>query len=227
MPLDPYLRTRRLIVRGELRPGERVTEAALAALLGVSRTPVREVMRKLLAEGLLVLDGGGERPRVAVAPVGPADVEELYRAAGALEGIAARRVAMLTPARRKALARELRLRERAFRAAARAKPVDYDALFAAHDAVHRALMGACAGPATLALLETLRPRLDRYEWLYAPLIGPDFRATYAEHAAIIRAVASGEGVACERAVRRNWFAGGKRLAAALRATMRHEAGSTI
>lgn len=212
---DPYQRTRRLIVRGELRPGERVTEAALSERLGVSRTPVREVMRRLLAEGLLTWDGGGARPRVAVTPVSPDDVEQLYEAAGALEGVAARRVSRLGSDERKALAKELRRRERAFRAAARAKPVDYDALFTAHDAVHRTLMAACAGPATTVLLETLRPRLDRYEWLYAPMIGPDFRATYAEHAAIIRAVEAGDGPACERAVRRNWFSGGKRLAAAL------------
>ena len=193
-----------------------MTEAELATRLGVSRTPAREAMRRLLAEGLLVRAGGGERPRLAVTPVGPEDVTELYEAAGALEGVAARRVSTLTPVARKALAKELRRRERAFRSAARAKPIDYDALFTAHDAVHRALMSACAGPATHTLLEALRPRLDRYEWLYAPLIGPDFHDTYAEHAAIIRAVEAGDGVACEKAVRRNWFEGGKRLARALR-----------
>ena len=212
IPADPYLQLRRLVVRGELRPGARVTEAELATRLGVSRTPAREAMRRLLAEGLLVPAGGGERPRLAVTPVGPEDVRELYEAAGALEGVAARRVSALTPDARMALAKELRRRERAFRSAARAKPVDYDALFAAHDAVHRTLMSACAGAATHTLLEALRPRLDRYEWLYAPLIGPDFHDTYAEHAAIIRAVEAGDGPVCEKAVRRNWFNGGKRLA---------------
>ena len=46
-----------------------------------------------------------------------------------------------------------------------------------------------------ALFETMRPRLDRYEWLYAPLIGPDFSATYAEHAAIVAAVRAGGAAA--------------------------------
>ena len=212
---EAYVKTRRLIVRGQLRPGARVAEAELAARLGVSRTPAREAMRRLLAEGLLVPNGGGERPRVAVGPVSAKDVEELYAAAGALEGIAARRVSSLPDDRRRELLRVLKSRERAFRAAARARPIDYDALFEAHNAVHDALMQACAGPATRTLLDTLRPRLDRYEWLYAPIIGPDFRATFAEHAAVIRAVAAGDGPACERALRRNWFEGGKRLAAAL------------
>jgi DNA-binding GntR family transcriptional regulator len=212
---DAYAQIRRLVVRGELGPGARITEAELALRLGVSRTPAREAMRRLLAEGLLVPNGGGERPRVAVAPVSAADVEELYEAAGALEGIAARRVSALSDAPRRTLARDLKAREREFRAAARARPLDYDALFAAHDAVHHTLIDACVGPTTLVLLNSLRPRLDRYEWLYAPVTGPDFRETFAEHAAIIRAAADGDGVACERAVRRNWFNGGKRLAAAL------------
>jgi len=214
-PADVCARVRQLIVRGDLPPGARVAEAELAGKLGVSRTPAREAMRRLLAEGLLVPDGGGERPRLRVAPVGPDDVRQLYEAAGALEGVVMRGLTDLPAPERRALAKTMRDRERAFRRAARARPIDYDALFIRHDAFHRAMMDALAGPATRVLLETLRPRLDRYEWLYAPMIGPDFTETYAEHAAIIRAVAAGDGPAAERAVRRNWFRGGKRLAAAL------------
>ena len=214
-PADVCDRVRQLIVRGELSPGTRVAEAELAGKLGVSRTPAREAMRRLVAEGLLVPDGGGERPRLRVAPVGPDDVRQLYEAAGALEGVVMRGLTELPAAERRALAKTLRDRERAFRRAARARPIDYDILFVRHDAFHRAMMDALAGPATRVLLETLRPRLDRYEWLYAPMIGPDFHDTYAEHAAIIRAVSAGDGPAAERAVRRNWFRGGARLAGAL------------
>lgn len=42
-----------MILREELRPGERVTEAALAERLGVSRTPIRNVLPRLAAEGFL------------------------------------------------------------------------------------------------------------------------------------------------------------------------------
>jgi DNA-binding GntR family transcriptional regulator len=214
---DACARLRALVVRGRLAPGARISEAELAARLGVSRTPAREAMRRLVAEGLLVPDGGGARPRLAVAPVSAEDAEELYQAAGALEGVAARGIAALPAGARRALAAALREREERFRRATRVRPLDYDQLFDRHNAVHRALLDACAGPATRALLETLRPRVDRYEWLYAPLIGPDFSATFAEHAAIIRAVRRGGAAACERAVRANWFEGGKRLVRALTA----------
>lgn len=57
--------------------------------------------------------------------------------------------------------------------------VDYDKLFEFHDASHRELLRDAIGPETAALLEVIRPHLDRYEWFYAPLIGPDFTATHA------------------------------------------------
>ena len=149
---------------------------------------------------------------MAAAPVGPADVVELYQAAGALEGIVARRVGSLSPTDRRRLATDLRQRDAAFRAATRQRRLDFDALFERHDAFHRALHDACAGSTIRALFDTLRPRLDRYEWLYAPLIGPDFSATYAEHAAIVDAIRDGSASGAERAVRANWFNGGDRLA---------------
>ena len=43
---------RQAILRGELKPGERLMEIHLAQKLGVSRTPVREAIRKLELEGL-------------------------------------------------------------------------------------------------------------------------------------------------------------------------------
>ena len=46
---------RQAILKGELKPGERLMEIALAEKLGVSRTPIREAMRKLELEGLVVM----------------------------------------------------------------------------------------------------------------------------------------------------------------------------
>ena len=45
---------RRAILRGELKPGERLMEIQLANKLGVSRTPIREAIRKLELEGLVL-----------------------------------------------------------------------------------------------------------------------------------------------------------------------------
>ena len=46
---------RQAILRGELKPGERLMEIQLADKLGVSRTPIREAIRKLELEGLVLM----------------------------------------------------------------------------------------------------------------------------------------------------------------------------
>jgi DNA-binding GntR family transcriptional regulator len=212
-----YQRLRSLIVRGRLGPGARVTESGVATDLRVSRTPVREALHHLVRDGLLmpVNGGGGGRTRLVVAPMEAATLIELYRLAGALEGLAARELALLSPADRARLARQLGTAERAFRREAAHRPVDYDRLFQRHDAVHRTLIDACAGAEVRAALDSIRPRLDRFEWYYAPLVGPDLQATYREHAAIIRAARGGTAQSIEQAVRANWFNGAVRLARAL------------
>ena len=57
MPLRDVVFTslREAIIKGELRPGERLLEIQLAEQLGVSRTPVREAIRKLELEGLVTM----------------------------------------------------------------------------------------------------------------------------------------------------------------------------
>jgi DNA-binding GntR family transcriptional regulator len=214
-PADPYRRLRDLIVRGRLAPAAPLVEADLAARLKVSRTPVREALQRLRRDGLAVITGGGERPRLAVSPLSRDAVDELYRAAGALEGVAARSVAQMPAAERVALASTMAGHDVAFRKAARTAARQWDVLFEAHDAFHRALQDAAAGPHTRALLDALRPQVDRYEWFFAPLTGPDFSATYAEHDAIVAAVRDGTATGIERAVRANWFNGGARLTAAI------------
>ncbi len=74
-------RLRAAIVRGELKPGERLTEDELAAWLGVSRTPVREALTRLAAFGLVDLDANrGAR----VALLDPDEMLDLVQVSQAL-----------------------------------------------------------------------------------------------------------------------------------------------
>lgn len=84
------LQIREMILRGELAPGDRVTEADMAARLGLSRTPVRQALPALALEGLLVRSG--ERG-FAVRQFSPSDSLDALRLRAVLEGYAARRVA--------------------------------------------------------------------------------------------------------------------------------------
>lgn len=84
---DAYQRLIAQIRAGSLRPGDRLTETDLAMRLGISRTPVREAIRALEADGLVV-----HIPRVgaSIRRLGYSEVTELYEMRMVLEGTAAR-----------------------------------------------------------------------------------------------------------------------------------------
>jgi DNA-binding GntR family transcriptional regulator len=85
-----YDRLRGEIIAGALAPDERLSEPVLAARLGVSRTPVREALRRLEAETLVVEQPTGG---VRVAPLDVADARQVYEVRARLEGLLARRAA--------------------------------------------------------------------------------------------------------------------------------------
>jgi GntR family transcriptional regulator, vanillate catabolism transcriptional regulator len=81
------LGVRELVLDGELSPGDRVPEIALAQRLGVSRTPLRIALTTLAHEGLLEsLRGGG----FVVRSFTRADIADAIELRGVLEGLAAR-----------------------------------------------------------------------------------------------------------------------------------------
>jgi DNA-binding GntR family transcriptional regulator len=81
-----YQALRQGILQGDLAPGERLRSDALASDLRVSRTPVREALRKLEAEGLVERAGSG----LIVREFSEKDLTELFYVREALEGMAAR-----------------------------------------------------------------------------------------------------------------------------------------
>jgi GntR family transcriptional regulator, vanillate catabolism transcriptional regulator len=83
-----------MILSGELRPGERLTEAGLAERMGLSRTPIRVVLPALAAEGLL--DPVGRRG-YAVKAFSETESLQALNLRAALEGLAARALAERGP----------------------------------------------------------------------------------------------------------------------------------
>lgn len=84
---EAYARLLVEIRHGRLKPGERITEAEIAARLEISRTPVREAIRMLETDGLV-----SHRPRVGatIRKLDYAEVTELYEMRAVLESTAAR-----------------------------------------------------------------------------------------------------------------------------------------
>jgi GntR family transcriptional regulator, vanillate catabolism transcriptional regulator len=130
---------REMVLRGKLRAGERVTEAAVAARLGMSRTPVRQALPVLAQEGLLVEH---ETRGYVVKRVSTAEILDAIDLRGVVEGLAARRIAergvarTLCGALRKCLADGDRILDRShLEESDRALYADMDARF--HDLIVR------------------------------------------------------------------------------------------
>jgi len=81
---------RERIIRGELAPGARIVERTIAAELQLSRTPVREALKLLRADGLIeILRNSGAR----VTIYSPEEMLSLFDVISVLEGLAAERLA--------------------------------------------------------------------------------------------------------------------------------------
>jgi DNA-binding GntR family transcriptional regulator len=81
---------REAILKGTLKPGERVSEPDLAERFGISRTPIREAFRQLESEGYLQVV---PRKGAVVASLSERDIEEFYAIKIILEGFAAKMAA--------------------------------------------------------------------------------------------------------------------------------------
>jgi GntR family transcriptional regulator of vanillate catabolism len=89
-PAPVIVRLREMIARGDLAPGQRLTEVDLAAQMGVSRTPIRQALPALAQEGLLARVGARG---YEVRAFNVRDILDGLEVRGAIEGLAARAVA--------------------------------------------------------------------------------------------------------------------------------------
>jgi DNA-binding GntR family transcriptional regulator len=136
-----YQVIRAAIIDGRIASGSPVAEPALAKELGVSRTPVREALRKLDEVGLVSLQPGG---RAVVVTLSENSLRETYELREALEGMAARLAAQRIG---DAAGEQI---ERAARASLDAAQAGDDAGFRAHDADFHTRVSTAAGNDRLA-----------------------------------------------------------------------------
>jgi DNA-binding GntR family transcriptional regulator len=146
-----YLQVLQRIQDGSLTPGSKVRDAAIAAELGVSRTPVREAMLRLAREGLLVADAGrGFR----LTRLDRTELREIGSILAALEPLALEQSPEAGPERLARLSDIVRRLEHA--------RGDMAACIALDDEFHRVLLEDCPNRRLLELVATLRRALRRY-----------------------------------------------------------------
>lgn len=176
--LHAYLRE--CILDGTLEPGTKLSQVALAEQLGVSRTPLREVLRMLQEEGLVEIE---PNQRTRVAGLDPQELDELYASRILLETLALS-VSIETfgpddAKRAKSLLTTMRTSGR---------KGDVRAWFAAHREFHR-MMYTAVGEGLQRQLCAYADRSTRYIRIYQLAEPTDWqRDGDAEHQAILDAV---------------------------------------
>lgn len=148
---------RQRILSGELPPGSAISEASYAEQLGVSRTPVREVFRRLADEGLLEI-----RPQVGtfVAPIRLAAVHDSQFVRETLECRTVR-----IAAERATSADDLALRAHLERQRPAVQAGNYLAFFPADEALHVELIRMAGREAIWAVIQDVKTQLDRVRYL--------------------------------------------------------------
>ena len=170
---------RRAILRGELKPGERLMEIQLANKLGVSRTPIREAIRKLELEGLVLMI---PRKGAEVAEITEKNLRDVLEVRCALEELA---VQLACERIDKRGIKELHTAADRFRDVLGSD--DITQIAQADEAFHDVIFTATDNERLIQLLNNLREQMHRYriEYLkkkecYPQLLG--------EHEAIISAI---------------------------------------
>jgi len=185
---------------GLVQPGEGINEVQLAAELGVSRTPLREALIALESEGQIESENGkGFR----FVPLSKREFEELAPIMAALEGLALE----LSPVEKLA---DLGRRLAELAAAFDQEVVEHSLVITKDDEWHAIMLSACTNRRLLALIESVRGAIHRYESLLVPNDAMIERVA-AEHAAIARCLAAGDVPGAVEALRINWLHGMQRI----------------
>ena len=172
-------RLRTMIVEGVLTAGKKVPERALCEKLGVSRTPMREALKVLAADGLLTLEPNrGARVRAITLD----DLEEVFPLMGALEALAGELAcANISDAQITELRQTHELMLECFHAS------DLSGYFRHNQRIHEIIMQA-AGNATLSsMVQSLAVRVRRARYL-ANMSSERWHQAVAEHEEIIMAL---------------------------------------
>ena len=185
---------RRAILRGELKPGERLMEIQLANKLGVSRTPVREAIRKLELEGLVLMI---PRKGAEVADISEKSLKDVLEVREALEELAAR---LACDKITKEGINRLKEAAQDFRSALKSN--DITQMAEADVRFHDVICNATENQKLGQLLNNLREQMYRYriEYLKDQHV---YEKLLSEHEEIIRHIEKGEKDEAARVVSRH------------------------
>ena len=170
---------RQAILKGELEPGERLMEMQLAEQLGVSRTPIREAIRKLELEGLVLMI---PRRGAIVAKITEKDLKDVLEVRASLERLSTK---LACERMEEETIEELREAQEAFKAALRGDDITLQAQkdVEFHDVIYKSTTNL----RLIQMLNNLREQMYRYRLEYLK-DGTSHQKLVEEHEAIIEAL---------------------------------------
>jgi DNA-binding GntR family transcriptional regulator len=199
-----YLQVLQRIQRGSVPAGSKLSDASIAAELGVSRTPVREALLRLSLEGLLSADAGrGFR----LPPLDSAELREIGSILASLEPLALDQSPEPVSQHADRLAEIVRRLEQT--------RGDIPGCIELDDEFHRVLLEACPNRRLLALVGTLRGGLRRYLHHYLER-GGRVSLSSLQHSRIAEALRKGDRPAARQLLERKWRRGIDEIESALR-----------
>lgn len=202
LPMLAQRELERMILSGELPVGSKLNEASVAAMLGISRGPVREAFRALEVAGLVRLE---KNRGVFVRQVGVAEADEIYELRAVLDEFAGQ---LATEQAGPLDVSDLRARvDRMERAVAAG---DMDSYHDANLGFHDRLVELAGNSKLLALYRRLVNELSLYRRTTLDQHGIP-SVSLGEHRAIVDCIASGNAAAAGRLLREHVIASRERM----------------
>ncbi len=181
------------ILSGKYQKGEILTEARLCNELGVSRTPIREALRRLEQEHLIEESGKGS----IVVGITEDDVEDIFQIRLRIEPIAAERAAKY------ATKEQLdKLREAVELQEFYLKKQDADHIKLMDNQFHETIYKMCSSIVTYDILLPLHKKIQKYRKVSVSKKNRA-KASIAEHRAIYEAIAAGDGQSASELFKRH------------------------
>jgi DNA-binding GntR family transcriptional regulator len=183
---------RELILSGELEPRARINEMALCARFGISRTPLREAIKLLAAEGLLeLLPNRGAR----VAAISDVEIDEIIEVVAALEGAAGELACHhITPRELAALTMLTKDMMEAWR------QKDYQRYFLRNQEIHSGIMAAARNQSLQTIYGSLSGRVQ-WARFSANKTPPRWSQAIQDHERMLELLANRESVALGQLLR--------------------------
>jgi DNA-binding GntR family transcriptional regulator len=175
-----YQELRHRIITKQLKPGQRLPEVNIAVQMGVSRTPVREALRRLASEGLvLVIPNSGAR----LASPSRREIEDAYVVREQLESLAIRlAVGRLSDRHLRRLEETVIAEERAF------EEKNLELYLEVNESFHRIIAEASGNRVLADYVENILARTNVYIVFYDPFYDIETNPSIAEHRAIVNAL---------------------------------------